>query len=147
MPTLGAADDLATELSDAAVGTLAGTSGWGIYIGQEPDTAPAPDTIITLYDMGGDPPNPKFLFEEPTVRIRVRGAVQGYAAAYAKCVGIKDALLGLASKTIATTLYVGVFQLSDILFLNTDDKNRPVFSMLFRVAREPASGTNRTALS
>jgi len=146
MPTLGAADDFATELSDAGVGTLAGTSGWGIYIGQEPDIDVS-EKVIVLYDAGGSPPNPKWLFEEPTVRIRIRGAVQGYAAGYTKCVEIKDALLGLSPKTIATTRYVGIVQISDILFLNNDDKNRPLFSMLFRAMREPATGTNRTALS
>jgi len=55
-------------------GTFAGTSGWSIYINDEPTT---PDTVITIYDAGGSKPQPfadhtLYPVEDVEIQLRVR---------------------------------------------------------------------------
>ena len=133
--------DIKDILVAAGIGTFAGTSGWGIYVSQEPKN---PDSVITIYDSGGVAPNPKWLFDEPTVQIRIRGSEMAYVAAYAKAQAIKDALLGLTPQTVSGTYYVGVQMVGDINHIGYDDKSRPLFTTNWRIFREPASGTYRT---
>jgi len=45
--------DLKDVLEANSVGVFGASSGWGIYIGFEPES---PDTTITLYDTGGNNP-------------------------------------------------------------------------------------------
>ena len=50
-PAVSAKDMLVT----AGVGTFGASSGWGIYIGQEPTD---PKTVVTLFSTGGRASNP-----------------------------------------------------------------------------------------
>lgn len=137
--------DLKDVLETASIGTFAATSGWGIYISKEPDT---PDTTITLYPYGSPvEPNPKFLIDYLNVQARIRGDVQGYAAAQTKAQAVKDALLGLTAQTVNTSKYIGVWMNTDIFLLRYDDNDRPILVINFRVIREPASGTYRGAIA
>ena len=133
--------DIATILSNAGVGTLAGTSGWSIYISKHP---PTPDTIILLMDAGGFDANPKWLIDDVLVQVTVRGAPFGYAAAFSKIQSIKDTLLGLAKQTVNGTVYIGIWQQGEIAMVDYDDNNRPVLMATFRIRRQPADTTNRT---
>ncbi len=136
-------EDMKGVLVSASVGTFAATSGWAIFIGQEPTS---PDTVVTLFDAGGSSPNPKNLLDNPNIQVRIRGAVNGYQAAYTKALAVRDALLGLTKRTINNTVYVGVYQMGDIMFIGFDDNSRPLFVTNWRIYREPSSGTYRTAL-
>jgi hypothetical protein len=133
------AADIASILVSAGVGAM-GNSGWAIKIGLEPTT---PDTAITIYDTGGYPPNPKWLQDNPTVQARIRGSVGGYPAAYSKALAVRDALLGFAGQAINGTNYAGIWCMGDIVSLGYDDSNRPIFTVNFRMVREPSSGTYR----
>jgi len=136
-----ASEDLKDILVTAGIGTYAATSGWAIYVSKEPKS---PDTVVTLYDYSGADPSPKFLRDNPNVQVRVRGAKEAYKAGWTKAQAVKDALLGLPGQTINATKYVGVWMQSDINFINYDDNNRPLFTLNFRITREPASGAYRT---
>jgi hypothetical protein len=135
--------DIKDVLVTASVGTFASTSGWSIRISKEPTS---PDSTITVYDTGGFEPSAKWLLDFPTVQVRVRGDKLDYVAAYAKIQAVKDALLGLPRQTVNGTVYVGVWQEGDIFSLGYDDTDRPLLISNFRIAREPASGTNRASL-
>lgn len=130
-------------LVTAGVGTRGATSGWGIYAGKEPKT---PHTTVTLFATGGLVPNPKWLLDEPTFQVRVRGTAGGYEAAFDKAVEVKDALLGLPSQTIGTTRWVSVLMPNDITNIGYDENERPRFTLNFRLILEPATGTNRVPL-
>ncbi|KKN90089.1 hypothetical protein LCGC14_0232020 [marine sediment metagenome] len=132
--------DVVDELVSAGVATYKNTSGWGLWLAREPVT---PDTAISVFDAGGDSPNPKYRLNEPTVQVRIRGAKWGYKAAYTKAQAVVDALLGIGKKTINSTVYVGIWQLGDIIFIGFDDNNRPVFTTNWRVVREVSTSTYR----
>ena len=136
--------DLKTLLVSAGLGTFGATSGWGIYISEQPD---APDTTITLWDTGGSDPNPALALDQPTVMIWVRGPIKDYAAGYAKAMAVKNALLGIAAQTINSTPYGGATMRGDIAFLQYDEKSRPLFTLNFHLWREPpAAGTYRRSI-
>jgi len=138
-----AAMDLKDVLVSAGVGTFAASSGWGIYIGFEPDS---PDTVVTLYDTGSfEEPNPAYLLDFPTMQIRIRGAKNDYPGAFSKANAVKEALLGLPAQTINGTRYDGVWMISDVSYIGVE-KERPIFTTNWRIAREPATGTYRASL-
>ena len=71
--------DIKDMLSTAGVGTFAATlsSTWGIYISKEPMS---PNQTITIYPTGGLAPNPKWLLDELSAQVRIRGDVNDYSA-------------------------------------------------------------------
>lgn len=142
-------EDIVDILVAEGIGTAAAQSGWGIYRRKEPDIeGVSPNTVVTVYDTGGLDPNPKFLLDQPTIMIRVRGNPNEYDLTYTKCEAVKDALLGLVAQSIHGTFYVGIWQQSDIFFIGDDEKDRPVFTLNFLIRRQPAekSTDNRDAL-
>ena len=139
-PLEGAKDLLVT----AGVGTFGAASGWSIDIAKFPET---PDSVVALMPRSGLAPNPAWLLDFPGIQILVRGDRGGYIVAQAKAQAIKDALLGLPSQTIDGDRWVSITMDGDIGFLHFDENNRPIFSLNFRLIIQPASGTNRIALS
>lgn len=114
---------------------------WPLFIGEEPD---APNNCATLYDIPGDPPNPKFLLDYPRFMVRVRST--SYVQGFNKAEQIKDALLGLPSQTIGGIRYDGIWVVVDTHFLMKDQKGRSIFVSTWRSIREPSTGTNRVSL-
>jgi len=138
-------EDLKNVLVAAGIGTFGATSGWGIFIGKEPDK---PNTAITLYDTGGYEPNPKWLQDNPTVQVRVRGT--NYKTTLQKAKDARDALLGIGPNDFpasVTTTYVGIWVSSDVGYIGSDDKNRFIFTFNLRITIEPASGAYRESLT
>lgn len=129
----------------AGVGTFAGTSGWGIFIGKLPSK---PETAIAIVGTGGQTANPKYLLDYPSIQVLLRGAKNGYTDVYAKALKVKDTLLGLPSQTVNGDLWVQVNMIGDITPLGFDENDCPMFSVNFSLIIEPASGagTNRTPL-
>lgn len=130
--------DIATFL--AAQG--AGTVGTDIFVGMEPAS---PDLVVTVYDIGGIAPSPKFLRDEPQVQCKVRGDVNDYQNAWIKAQEVKDILLGAQPQTLNGTDYVLFVQIGDILSLGRDENNRPMITSNWQLVREMASGGNREA--
>lgn len=130
-------------LVTAGIGTFGATSGWGIYISREPDS---PHTCVTVYDVGGLTPDPKWRLDYPSVQVRVRGAPNGYIDASTKAQAVKDALLGITPQTINTDNIRGIVAIGDIAFLSYDEQRRPIFTQNWRFTVQPAAGTYREAL-
>lgn len=132
-------------LVSAGVGVFAADTGWGIYISKQPD---APNSVITLFNTSGRPPNPKWLLDYPSLNARVRGDKGDYVGAEVKAREVKDVLLGLDSQDINGDRWVSVTMPGDLAFIGYDENERPLISLNFRLIIEPAvSGlTNRDAL-
>jgi len=136
------AEDIATMLQTGSIGTIGATSGWAITVSKFEAT---PDTHISLTNVSGGNPDPKWLLDFGIVNIKVRGAVFAYQAMMSKSLDVRNLLLGKAETTVNTTVYKGIWMVGDILEMGYDDNNRPITSMNFRVAAEPTTG-GRTAL-
>jgi len=137
------AEGIKDLLVTAGVGVFAATSGWGIFIASEPNK---PDTAITINSTGGQPSNPRFLVDFPSVQVMVRGDENGYQALWTKVKAVKDALLGLPSQDLSGDRWVAINQAGNEGFLGFDDNNRPRFSLNFNLIIEPATGTHRISL-
>jgi len=144
-PPNPASKDLLDLLDNAGVGTPGASSGWGLFIGEEPAE---PDQAITLYDTSGGEPNAKWLLDEPHVQCRIRGARHDYPGAHSKAQEVMDTLLGLPQQTQGGTVYVGIWALNSPFFLESDDNRRAIFTVNFRIVREPSdeTGTNRSSI-
>ncbi len=127
------------ELSGAGLGVL----GTDLFIGNEPEN---PDFVITVYDTGGTSPNARFLRDEPTVQIRVRGKPGDYLSAWTKAQDIKDALLGLGTQVLSGTNYVMFLQVGDVQSIGRDENDRPLIVTNWQLVREMSSGGNRIEL-
>ncbi len=125
------------------VGVFGATTGWGIYVGSQPED---PDSVITLTDSPGETANPKFSLDFPRWTVRVRGNPNDYTSAYDKSKEIKDVLQGLLPQSLSGTFYDGIFIVGDIFFLQSDRKGRPEFISNWRGILEPPASGNRIAL-
>lgn len=133
-PSIGAKDLLVA----ANVGVFddpGNDEGWPIFISQQP---PNKDRCITLIDGGGLAPDPAWLLNEPSLQILIRGRENEYPETYAKTIAVRNALLGLPSQEVNGDWWVSVTQIGEFAFLGYDEKNRPEFSINFRIIIEPA---------
>lgn len=137
-------EDISAHLATAGIGTLAASSGWGIFASQMPES---PHTVIAVFTTGGLPPDPKWLLDRPFIQVRVRGGIGLYEAAFDKAQEIKDEILGMSATTIGGSNYISVTMLSDITFIMYDDNRRPIFTANYQLHRQPSDATNRVALS
>jgi len=129
---VASSEDVANYLNSQSIGSLGASSGWGIFVGWEP---PAPDTTITIYDTGGTVGNPDASMYDPTIQVRVRG--HSYANAIAKAEEIRDDLaIEKTARIIGDWLYTGFWVTADVVKIDTDEKNRHVFTVNFRLMRE-----------
>lgn len=142
--------DIVTDAKDilvaAAVGQEAGLAteaDWDIFAGKYPAE---PNSLISINDTPGLPPNPKWLVDFPSIQIRVRGPKEDYPAARAKAEEVKDAMLGLPSQDINGNRWTAVNMIGDIAPLGQDDLNRWQFTVNFALIIEPNSGTHRDSL-
>lgn len=125
------AQDIADILTDEGVGVI-GTS---LFCFKQPTT---PDSCITVIDSGGFPPEANYRYDYPTVQILVRGARNGYRAAYTVAENIKTTLNGKAGNAVDSTYsIIGIWAMGDILPLGNDESDRPLFSLNFRLQRQP----------
>lgn len=130
-PTVGIKDLLVA----AGNGVHNASSGWSIHIGREPTK---PHSTITIYDSGGETPNPAWLLDFPSVQVRVRGDPGGYVAAQQKMTDCKNTLLGLPSQDLNGDRWVSVRQIGGINLIGYDESNRPMFTMNISLIIEPA---------
>ena len=119
---------------------------WAIYISREP--VDANETSLTVFDTGGATPNPKWLLDYPTIQVRIRGATNGYKAAWEKAKDVKDALLANTPQTINGDKWDFINIAGDINHIGYDEADRPIFTINFRLIIEPATSalTQRAAL-
>ena len=122
--------DTAEILQDAGIGSISSQSDWGIFYGQEPVR---PNNCITVYDSGGFEAIPEADLTEPAIQIRVRA--NDYSAGYAKCLEIRDYLINFFNQVKNSSLYVLYVNQGDILALGTNENNRFLWTMNFRIIR------------
>jgi hypothetical protein len=125
--------------SSFGAGSFAATTGWAIFVSDMPDDENTPDTCIGIFDTSGNPPNPNFSYERPSIQVRVRGAKAGYQDAYDKAKDIMDGLNGKTNEEWNSTRYIQITSSSDILWLGYDEKRRPLFTMNFNIHRTDAT--------
>lgn len=136
-------------LVTAGVGVFASQSDWGIYLGVQPDK---PGRCITIYDSGGNAPEPSLLLSYPSVQVRVRGNVGDYLVAGDKIRAVQNALLGVPPTDMTGGDHIdGIIGIGEIGFLgvNAADKNfQPEFVWNMRIFLEPAAmaGGHRASL-
>lgn len=134
-------EDVRDILDAANIVVWQGSGPWPLFIGSEPSD---PNDCVTLYDIPGEAPNPKWLLDFPRFMVRVRSG--SYLNGFNKTEEIKDALLGLPSQTIGDIRYDGVWVVVDTHFLMSDTRGRSIFVSTFRSIREPSTGTHRLPL-
>ena len=129
-----------------SVGVFNATTGWAIYISTEP--VGSIDQAITVFDTGGEPPNPKWLLDYPSVMVRIRAKVGDYLVGWAKAKNVKDSLLAVGPQTINLDQWDGINMAGDINHIGYDESNRPLFTINFRLIVEPVASalTNRASL-
>jgi len=129
------AEDIKDILVTAAVGTFAATTGWGIFISQEPTgtEGAGPDTAITIYDTPGSPADTlnNIRVDDFSVQVRVRGAKNDYTAAWAKMEAIVAALNQQRNVITGSTRYASIYRAGTAQFIKRDDQNRPIFTCNF----------------
>jgi hypothetical protein len=125
---------LADRLVSASVGVLA----QNLFIGLMPTT---PDACITLYEYAGSPPMEVFqdnaaTLEMPSVQVMTRAARNDYPAAKALMESVRDTLTAITDETISGVRFLRVNQINSINYLNTDDNDRPRFTLSLQVVME-----------
>lgn len=92
---------------------------------------------------------PHLLLNFPSVQVMIRGAENGYQAAYEKIKDVVKALLGIQTQVLQGDTYRSCVQIGDIAYLGQDDGTRPLFSANFSFIVLPAaeSGDNRIPIT
>lgn len=116
---------------------LAGIPTANITIGQEQES---PNEVVTLFDTGGYPRKSSleqgFVYEYPTVQVRVRSA--SYPAAFALIQAICTLLHNTGPVlTDAEDANYWILQTLEPMLLDYDESNRPRFIANFNIQRTP----------
>lgn len=117
------------------ISALGFTFATDLFVGEMPVT---PDACVTIYDTGGYAPEVDYVYERPTIQIRVRGAKGEYQNGHGLAQDIRDALNGLTGYIVNSARYVGIWCEGDVMALGNDDNNRPLFTVNFRLHRTDA---------
>lgn len=103
-----------------------------LFIGQMPET---PDNCVCIYDTGGYPGESDYVYQRPTLQVKVRGDRGAYKLAHQLCQNIRDVLHALHNVTLNGARYIGIWQESDVMSLGPDELHRPMFTINFRIHR------------
>ncbi len=114
------------------ISSLALTYATDLFIGEMPKE---PNNAVCIFDTGGYDPEANYIYERPTIQVRVRGAGGGYLAAHELAQAIRDELHALTNTTINSARYVAIWQEGDIISVGQDDNDRPNVTVNFRIHR------------
>ncbi len=104
------------------------------FVGTEPEL-PTAELTVTAYDTGGAATENWAGYQDPTIQIRVRAV--SYVAGYSKAEQIRDALVTPHGFIFNDWYYSGFWLISDVAHIGRDDRNRELFTVNFRLMREP----------
>lgn len=138
-----AANSPSLDIAGILVSQGLGTIGVEIFIGTMPSS---PNLCLAVYDTPGNPPNAKWLRDEPTIQINIRGNPGAYQGAWTFAQQVKDVLLGLAPQLIGGINYALFVQIGEIFSDGPDINNRPKLITQWQLVREYSSGGNRVPL-
>lgn len=133
----------AEDIAGLLIAQGIGTAGVDLFVSADPGGL---TQTVTLYDVSGRAPDPKYARDYVDVQISIWGAVNDYTGGYAKATIIKNYLLGLAAQTIGTKIYFAFNMRSNIAAVGYDANNRPQFVMYFRVIIDDADVGNRISI-
>ncbi len=136
-------DGIKDLLVAAGVGTFGSQIGWGIFIGPEPSKH---DTTVSIREGAGPGPMPKWLIDFPRIQTMIRGAPGGYQAAKTKAQEVLDELHSIPSQDLNGDRWNSIITISGPAYIGLDQKDRPRFTVNFRLIIEPATGTHRIPL-
>ena len=125
-------DTPSKDIKDILVNDSVGTFGTNLFISKEPSS---PDACVTIYDTGGPEPQAGYVYDYPTIQVRIRGAKMGYEAAFTKAQAVRTSLHGLHNETWNSTRYIGIWCQGDIMALGYDENHRPLLVVNFRIHR------------
>lgn len=120
---------------------LEGESGLGLtfmdnlHVGHMPESPPAPDNCVCVYDQPGEKPESGYIYHKPGLQVKVRGDKGAYKSAHQLCQEIRDVLHDLHGVTINGARYICIWAESDIMPLGPDERHRPSFTINFRIHR------------
>ena len=105
-----------------------------LFVGEMPDD---PDECVCLYDYGGASPHPdpNMVDRNPRVNIRIRGDIGDYPGSYSNALSIISTLHGKHNEIKNSTRYISIFATSEPLWLGYDEKQRPQWSINFKINR------------
>lgn len=140
-PSIGVKDILVA--ASLGVFTSPSNSDWNIKISKLVDE---PDRVIAIFDVGGNRPDPRWLLDYPHVQVMVRGKT--YGETFTKMKDVFDALQGRYPGTVNGDNWDGIFANTHPAHIGYDEKDRPIFSVTFKLFVEPANvaGDNRDVL-
>lgn len=133
------AKDIATYLANNGIGTIGTT----IFHGQAPDVA---SWTVLLINSGGPAPDPKFARDFIDLQVVITGAVDGYEAAEAKGLAIKNLILGMDSYTVGSIVYHSFLMRTNMTFVGYDKNNKPKFTQNWRFIADNGDVGNRQSL-
>jgi hypothetical protein len=113
---------------------------WQVFIGKQSISL---NRCIAIYDVGGLAPNPRWLLDEPSLQVKVRGNPNDYSTAWQKSKEVSDIILGVPSYTTTGGTRVNhINAIGDVAFTGWDDSERPEFTFNFRMIIEPPTNAN-----
>lgn len=112
--------------------------GTNLFVSELPDVGNVPDRAVGVYDTGGFPSEVDYEYERPTVQVRVRGNRGDYLGTHTLAQAIRNLLSGTANVIVNGARYIGIWDMSDILFLGYDDRHRPLVTLNLRLHRTSA---------
>jgi hypothetical protein len=105
-----------------------------LFLNEIPETAP--DLCVGVFDSGGLPPTLGYVYEYPTVQVRVRGTKGDFRPAEELARDIKRELHGVANHWLDSVTRIVLIQaMGEPFMLGRDDNGRPIFTINFQIHR------------
>jgi len=95
----------------------------------------SPDSVITVLDQPGSPPEHMLWYYKPKVQVLVRGSRNSYKSTKSLANNVLTCLHTYGPWVTGDTNYVGIWATSDVIFIGYDNSDRPVFSLNFLIHR------------
>ena len=136
-------------MTSAAEGLKAILEGEGVFAGNwypRIGGLGTADWCVSLIDSGGRGGEVKVAIDYPSVQVLVRGSSStgAYSATVAKAQEIYDTLMGIDTPRADWANLTSCVAISNPVWLGKDDKDRPQFSLNFRLIVTPENVGNRT---
>lgn len=103
--------------------------GVNLFVGIAPKS---PDAVVVVLDTGGFDPDAATDYKRPTIQVLVRGAKNGYQAAYVLAQAVVTSLHALSNKSQGDSRY-SAWQEGDIISVGNDENDRPILTTNFRL--------------
>jgi len=116
------------DISDIlnAVSSLGATS----YANNMPDQ---PDTCISVIDGPGSTPEAKYVYDKPTIQVKVRA--KSYGSAYSIISSVKNEIHGKHNVIQGGARYIQILAQGGIMSLGYDKKERAIVVLNFAIHR------------